>query len=357
MNDIYEYKARKYKYKYLKLKREYMGEGGAWGRVTKNKVRNILDMKLLPIDKSKIKEINNSKAASNEQKNFRKKLISLRNSIDISDNINNIIYGNIYYYDIFYHGNEPLVFTDKMKKSNSKQAKLIINDEISLKIHKKNKNEDKNYINIIPNDISIVSYDISYRKYLNYIFKKIDTISYPPLILLHFCNIYKRNKSLQEEEWKSNYNKPGHEHEYNFFNDVNTIVKDYQLYKEFTDLNEATKHKFYENLKKYNIKRGNKTDTYTMSDLFSFIFLQSNDNPDNFHNCIKNIHYYSIAMIINHLYVNFTDFFIIVENTTDKNSQQLPALFENLVKQYNNHEIEKVSFLEQFDKIISLIKE
>ena len=346
MNDIYEYKARKYKYKYLKLKREYMGEGGAWGRVTKNKVRNILDMKLLPIDKSKIKEINNSKAASNEQKNFKKKLISLRNSIDISDNI---IYGNIYYYDIFYHGNEPLVFTDKMKKSNSKQAKLIINDEISLKIHKKNKNEDKNYINIIPNDISIESYDISYRKYLNYIFKRIDTISYPPLILLHFCNIYKRNKSLQEEEWKSKYK--------DIYNDENTTVKDYELYSEFTDLNEATKNKFNNNLENYNIKRGNNTDTYTMSDLFSFIFLQSNDNPDNFHNCIKNIHYYSIAMIINYLYVNFTDFFIIVENTTNNNSQQLPALFENLVKQYNNHEIEKVSFLEQFDKIISLIKE
>jgi hypothetical protein len=28
MTDIYEYKARKYKLKYLKLRREYIGEGG-----------------------------------------------------------------------------------------------------------------------------------------------------------------------------------------------------------------------------------------------------------------------------------------------------------------------------------------
>jgi hypothetical protein len=28
MSDIYEQKARKYKYKYLKLKQEYFGEGG-----------------------------------------------------------------------------------------------------------------------------------------------------------------------------------------------------------------------------------------------------------------------------------------------------------------------------------------
>ena len=28
MNDIYEQKAKKYKYKYLKLKNEYFGEGG-----------------------------------------------------------------------------------------------------------------------------------------------------------------------------------------------------------------------------------------------------------------------------------------------------------------------------------------
>ena len=31
MNDIYEQKARKYKYKYLKLKNEYIAEGGMLG--------------------------------------------------------------------------------------------------------------------------------------------------------------------------------------------------------------------------------------------------------------------------------------------------------------------------------------
>jgi len=30
MNDIYEQKAKKYKYKYLKLKKQYIAEGGIW---------------------------------------------------------------------------------------------------------------------------------------------------------------------------------------------------------------------------------------------------------------------------------------------------------------------------------------
>jgi hypothetical protein len=51
---------------------------------------------------------------------------------------------------------------------------------------------------------------------------------------------------------------------------------------------------------------------------------------------------------------------MIVENTTkpeEEKLQQLPSLFKKLVEQYDNHTIEKVTFLEQFDKILSLIKE
>jgi hypothetical protein len=56
MNDLYEYKANKYKLKYLKLKRKYIAEGG--------NVSNIInkeDLKKLNItDKYKVPTYNNS---------------------------------------------------------------------------------------------------------------------------------------------------------------------------------------------------------------------------------------------------------------------------------------------------------
>jgi hypothetical protein len=80
-----------------------------------------------------------------------------------------------------------------------------------------------------------------------------------------------------------------------------------------------------------------------------------------FSDFIKNIDYYSIAMIINNLYENFNEYFQIVETctgcTTEKKSQALPGLFKKLKDEYDKYEIEKVSFLEQFDEILSLIKD
>ena len=87
-----------------------------------------------------------------------------------------------------------------------------------------------------------------------------------------------------------------------------------------------------------------------MKDIFDSIIVKK-ENP-----YIKNIDYYSLAMIIYTLYTTFAKFFSIVEDTT-KSSKRLPELFENLKKQYNDNEIEKVTFLEQLDLIISVIKE
>jgi hypothetical protein len=60
-------------------------------------------------------------------------------------------------------------------------------------------------------------------------------------------------------------------------------------------------------------------------------------------------------MIIYELYKIFINYFVIVENR-NKSTEGLPKLFENLKKKYYNHEIEKKSFLEDFDLIIDVIK-
>ena len=82
MNDIYEYKARKYKHKYLKLKREYIAQGGWMGRITINKFLSYNDKEPYEIDKKKKKLIDNSNKASTEQQNLKKKLILLKNDIN-----------------------------------------------------------------------------------------------------------------------------------------------------------------------------------------------------------------------------------------------------------------------------------
>jgi hypothetical protein len=89
---------------------------------------------------------------------------------------------------------------------------------------------------------------------------------------------------------------------------------------------------------------------------------EKEENPDKKNPYIKNIDYYSLAMIINYIYTKFIKYFPIVENPNPSDKKlpkisELPQLFENLVKQYNDNEIEKETFLEQFDKILSVIKD
>ena len=86
MNDIYEYKARKYKHKYLKLKKQYIGEGGA------NDIENFFS-NLFPNQNTKAifesqKKLYNDNIANN--KNSIKKLFNsfLNSSNDIISIIN-----------------------------------------------------------------------------------------------------------------------------------------------------------------------------------------------------------------------------------------------------------------------------
>jgi hypothetical protein len=81
MNDIYEYKARKYKHKYLKLKREYLSKGGAFKKTLKT-LQNLFknDPKEMT-EKEKNEEIDHRQPASDEQTSFKNKLILLKQNI------------------------------------------------------------------------------------------------------------------------------------------------------------------------------------------------------------------------------------------------------------------------------------
>jgi hypothetical protein len=348
MNDIYEYKARKYKYKYLKLK--YIAEGGEKGRVTLNKIKNKLGnynlfSSVKPRDKNKL--INNSKQATQEQKNFKDKLISLRKSIIDMNPI--LIYDNdnINYYDIFYNKKGKIEFTDKMKNDKYEQVKLIIDKNISLII---NKGEGKG-IKINDNEEHLHLKHISDHILKN---KKNDenivTNSHDPLyeLLLCFCRIFKNNystqKSSEEEKYKHNVQYKNY-----VFSEQSTVVTEEELKNGFKDLNPHTLEIF--NNKFAELKNNQISGSYNMNRILLFIYS----------NYYKNINYYSIAMIINNLYENFNEYFQIVETcidcTTEKKSQALPGLFQSLKDDYNDHKITRDTFLAKLDVIIDTIKD
>lgn len=376
MNDIYEYKARKYKYKYLKLK--YIAEGGVF-----EKIRNKLGYNLgfnsimTPIDKSK--PIDHTQSASSEQKKFKQKLTYLRSNIKIHlEPYPNTIYGNINYEDTFHHlenGNYIKTgFNNFGLFSDSEYAGLIIDNNRRIIFHK------NDYINI-----NITDKNKNY--YMSYICDNIfntrrgdyiQRISYAPPILKFFFDIYKSKRTAQENILKQ-------DNKNNFLNDNKITITKEELFDELknidtpllkfeTDLKDSFNKPSNSELDEIYIKLKKPTmslkifkdfvnffkenffkekgfkDKYFMKDIFDSIIVKK-ENP-----YIKNIDYYSLAMIIYTLYTTFTNFFSIVEDTT-KSSERLPELFENLKKQYNDNEIVKVTFLEQLDLIISVIKE
>jgi hypothetical protein len=348
MNDIYEYKARKYKYKYLKLK--YIAEGGGWkGRVTVNKMIDKLSNFSKISRKNKV--IDNSKSVTKEQTNFKDKLKSLRESFkeSIKESIEDplLIYGNINYYDIFYKKDNKMEFTDdmKIKMENDKyeQVKLIIDKNISLKI---NKGES---IKIIDNENEK---NLHLKQISDHILKNIVTNSHDPLyeLLLCFCRIYERNKSsqkLSEEKKYKDHPNPN----WRVFYEQNTVVTEEEISKEF----EQIKKKYPDTFEIFNnkfteSKKGGIGGSYNMRLIFLSIFS----------NYYKNINYYSIAMIINNLYEIFIEYFRIVEKyktEEEKVSQKLPGLFKELKDDYNNYKITRDTFMKKLDVIIDTIKD
>ena len=326
MNDIYEYKARKYKHKYLKLKREYIGGKESTTRRTVNKFRYKFNLELVPITEPEIsKGIDHSQPPSIEQTNFKDILVNFRKYI--KDNIeslyeNNDILGNIYFRDIFYKDCKAGKDCIKITVNNSRIINLIIDKKTILKF---NTNIEK--INIKEIDFNkLMNNRIKFSNY-QYINpykdkeRKVNpfNISYAPIILEWFNNICEINKNgkITKTEIDSLFKK------YNKYNSLIKFKKDFD--------------------KKYTYYLAN----YSIEDIFN--------------NCIKNepyiknIDYYSIAMIIYNLCKEFIGYYEIVENI-ELSSTRLPQLFEKIKKKYYDHEIEKESFLKDFDLIISLIK-
>ena len=379
MNDIYEYKARKYKYKYLKLKREYITEGGAF-RDTLNKIGYRIGVDLVMKERDQSKPIDHSQSASSEQKKLKNKLKYLRKEIELYMNNPNLIYGNIYYKDMLYHLEEDGKYTQTHFNNFSDyteidNVRLIIDDNRRLIFRGK-----KRFSIFIP---------VRKDNYMNYIYENIfneshkryddpQYISHAPPILTFFFDIFKKIRTVQENDWKDKNKNRDKDSE---FNNMSTHITKKELFDKLkneetslekfeNDLKESLKKpstseldKIYTSLKKpfisLNIfkdfvnffnEKGFQ-DTYLMKDIFDSIIVKKEENP-----YVKNIDYYSLAMIINYIYTKFIKYFPIVEDTT-KSSKRLPELFENLVKQYNDNKIEKVSFLEQFDKILSVIKD
>jgi len=380
MNDIYEYKARKYKHKYLKLKREYIAQGGMRGRITINKFLSYYDKEPLAIDKQKNKRIDNNNKASKEQQIFKKKLILLR------DNIINIIeefykkdqiLGNINYDNIF-SNNKNFNFKINLItdinttfKFNTDKPVDIINFENEKNNHVeeikyyKNENEKDNieHIQKIQNTNDIRQFCFKYflnidripktynvpvfKIYMKDIFKIIiqNNNSHPP-ILIWFYNLFKTQLSANQKDKYiiEHYIEDTYITKIELYNALETLGTDEKTFlKEF---------KIYFDKCVYNEKMHNNDTKYEMSNIFGYCIIIK---P-----YIKNIDYYSLTILICKLYEEFTKYYVIVENITedeDKYVQKLPGLFKNLKDQYYNHEIEKNTFLTQLNVIIDCIKD
>jgi len=338
MNDIYEYKARKYKYKYLKLK-ELRGSGGkksktkrteSTTRRTVNKVRKILNSELVPITEKEFnKVIDHTQEPTNQQKNFKKILVEFREYIKNKIEplyLKDEIIGTINFNEIFYKND---------KKINVKFAQiinLIIDNKTILKLKFNKDNININEINVydLYNKIKFSNY-----RYINDKKRKINSynISYAPIILEWFNNIYE----IKIDDIKNNKNRNITTEE------IYSYLDNFKRFDKYNECNSLKK--FREDYKKFILS--NIKNDYSIEEIY--------DNCIKNRPYIKNIDYYSIAMIIYELYKIFINYFVIVENR-NISTEGLPKLFDNLKKKYYNHEIEKESFLKDFDLIISVIK-
>ena len=339
--------------------------------------------------KKKKKLIDNSNKASTEQQNLKKKLILLKNDINQiieefykKDQIlGNINYNNIFINEKNYSYNINLITDINTKlKFNINNPVDIINFEnknnnyVKKIEYNKNKNENDNikhiqkiqninvirqfclpyFVNIkrIPKTYEIPNFKIYMKDIFNII--KYNNNSHPP-ILIWFYNLFKTQLSANQKDNEDMIKREGghikkHEEE-------NTYITKEELYNALETLGTDEKtflkeFKTHFEMCVYNDTNHDKNTKHEMSNIFGYCIIIK---P-----YIKNIDYYSLTILICKLYEEFTKYYVIVETTTkdeDKYVQKLPELFKNLKDQYNNHEIEKDTFLTQLDVIINLIKD
>ena len=212
MNDIYEYKARKYKHKYLKLKREYIAKGGAFNKIKKFFKNNTMgyrigiDYLMEPRDQSK--PIDHSQSASAEQKKLKTKLKYLRQEIKLYMDIPNLIYGNIYYKDMFYHFElesgkyTPSHFNNFIDFNEIENVRLIIDDNRRLIFRgKKRINLNIPKIFISPGRDSYMSYiyGLERRSGGREEKRRVTTISRVRKFEVEYRNIFQRVEKVKTE--------------------------------------------------------------------------------------------------------------------------------------------------------------
>jgi hypothetical protein len=376
MNDIYEYKARKYKHKYLKLKAKEVKKKAKEGIKKVKKIFNIKsDLKPMS-DKEKSKPIDHTKPASDEQKNFKKNLNLLKTEIEkvISPLYkNNQILGNIYFYNIFYKGEEKI----NINGYNIQSIDIIISNEITFKINNNNPNNIITYNNIKTTCSKYIEYFkkilILYDNYQKivrferFMIPMLDIIgkNYPPILIWFkeiFNTEYETNKQNRLDRYYEDRKRYGTKvadinsgYLKTFSKGDNFITKN-KLFealdtdKQLFDINVKEKFKkdFIECLSIKNHPDDDKISTYNMSEIFGYCIMTK---P-----YIKNIDYYLLTMIICQLYESFTKYFIIVEDTTKK-LPRLLQLFQKFKDEFKNHSIDEISFFKNLNEIISVIKD
>jgi hypothetical protein len=307
MNDIYEQKARKYKYKYLKLKRlkkelEYTAEGGMFGNV----YNNLLNLFSSKTDANKSQEIvygeHHKQAASENQKNFRNKLVSLQKEI-----IEKIVP---------LYGNEII--------GNINNINFTMNEKINLKY------------TVLPMEKNIVSNTL--KNNIEKIVKNPVYADYYPPIIKCFYNI-----------------------------DNNQNIKKSELFRLlglcFTSI--AAKSKNEVILEKDN-KKIDTSYQILLKELLKILDKNSDFNYNMYYiyelciqPFIKDVDYYALTKVICNLYdeynVNNKDNKI-TENKTENNNS-LDELFSIFKLNFLNNAINKENFLTQLNNIIKAIKE
>jgi len=348
MNDIYEYKAKKYKHKYLKLKKKYIG-GGMMQKILRY-------TNGFPSKRDKKKITDHKKSASSDQKNLKNKLILLKNSIikDIQPLYNkNQIISNINFNNIFYKGDK--IMTPKYnidRNDNIHQINNITDNEITFKFNTNNpfnidifkienncllpfssiKNIEK--VNTLPQFLN-------YMKKIFQIIKNNNKPFYPP-ILIWFYKLFETQLFKNIKTNKTNKHIIPH-------NQDDTYITEKELYTALGALGDDNKPfitEFKNNFEKC-LKKNIVNNHYLMQHIFGYCILVK---P-----YIKNIDYYSLTIVICEIYEHFNEHFEIVEDTS-KSEIRLPQLFKNFKEKFNDNSIDENSFFEQLDLIISVIK-
>ena len=323
-------------------------------------------------EKEKSKPIDHTQPASDEQKNFKKNLILLKSEIErVIKPLyeKNEILGNMDFYNIFYEGEKIILY-------NYDIIKIIISNNITFKFNNKKSIKIITYNNKEGTCLKYSEYFRSiqilfddYQKVVRFerfMIPMLEIIkdNYPP-ILIWFKKIFETQYKATKEYRLDMYYKAVKDygkivadinsgHLKIYLKGDNSITK-YELLKALETNQQSLPEKVIKEFKKdfecfseKNHHDDDKISTYNMSNIFGYCIMTKQ--------YLKNIDYYLLTMIICKLYETYTLYLKIVEDTT-KQLPRLPQLFKNFKDEIKNHSIDEISFFNNLNKIISVIKD